>query len=46
MKTRFAISLSLLLQLAQADRAMATWGSFVSLGTTTVNSDGCVRFAV
>jgi len=39
MKIRFAVSLTWLLLLVQAYPAMATWGSFVSLGSTTVNSD-------
>src|ERR1700732_1049484 len=39
MKARLAVSLILLLLLVKAHPAMATWGSFVSLGTNTVNSD-------
>ena len=39
MKTRCAVFLTLLSLLVQAYPATATWGSFVSLGSTTVNSD-------
>jgi len=37
MKVRLAVALALLLLLTQAYPAMATWGSFVLLGTNTVN---------
>jgi hypothetical protein len=39
MKIRFAVSLALLLLLVQSHPALAIWGSFVSMGSTTVNSD-------
>jgi hypothetical protein len=39
MKVRFAFLLTLLSLLVQGYPAMASWGSFVSLGTNTVNSD-------
>jgi hypothetical protein len=38
-KFRFTVSLTLLLLLVQAHPAMAAWGSFVQMGSTTVNSD-------
>ena len=39
MKVRIAVFLTLLSSLIQARPAMAAWGSFVSMGSTIVNSD-------
>src|SRR5260370_5237197 len=39
MKVRLVVLLTLLFLLVQAHPAMAAWGSFVSMGSTTVNSD-------
>jgi phage tail protein X len=39
MKVRIAVFLTLLSSLIQARPALAAWGSFVSMGSTIVNSD-------